>query len=33
MLKDVREKVATNPRYLMAKSEYLLDFFIQLLPD
>ena len=33
MLKDVKERIDTDPVYVMINSEKLLDFFTQLLAD
>ena len=33
MLHDIRDRIETDPEYIMVKSEQLIDFFLQLLTD
>ena len=33
MLHDIKDRIETDPEYILAKSEKLIDFFLQLLTD
>ena len=33
MLHDIKDRIETDPEYILVKSEKLIDFFLQLLTD